>query len=142
MSRHKTTILLLTLIACAGIGYYAWQQQRLAKGALEQLQRQEDIDFHILSRPIIAINSQRHHVLLIYADRTDSIFNNRIRQIRFIESKITSNDPFRLRRPDSLQIILSNDEQINVRDLPDTAENTMTRLQAYLPSVTMVIQRQ
>ncbi len=142
MSRYKTNILLLALTACAGIGYYAWQQQRLAKGALGQLQRQKNIDFHILSRPIIAIDNQRHHMLLIYAGKIDSIFNNRIRQIRFIKSKITSNDPFRLRRPDSLQIILSNDEQINVRDLPDSAENTMIQLQPYLPSVAMVIQRQ
>lgn len=142
MTGRRKVILLLAIVACGGVGYYAWQQQRLAKGALARLQEQEHIDFYVLSRPILAIDSHSRSVFLLYANETRRLYFSDIFKIRFIESKIVRNDPNRLRSPDSLQLLLQGGHQLRVGDLPESAEKTMSDLQAIMPAIPMLIRRQ
>lgn len=134
--RPMKSILLIALLACVGIGYYAWRQQQNAFSELKQLTSTGvDVTFHLVSRPLLAVDSGKQTLHLLSGN---GVHNQQviplasIKEITFIEAPIhnpkDNSDPI---GPDSLVITTNSGQQIRVGDLQLTASTARQLFEKY-----------
>lgn len=116
------SIIVIILVICAGIGFYAWQQQKKAQNELKQLQDSGvDITFSLQSRPLLAVDSGRGILHLLFGNgvhNAKAIPLVQIKSIRFIEAPIfNQKENSDTQRPDSLIITTTTGKTYRVGDL-------------------------
>lgn len=119
-------ILVIAILACVGIGYYAWRQQQNAFDELEQLQQTGvDVTFHLRSRPLLAVDSGKQTLYLLSGNGVHNVQIlplSDITAITFIEAPIhNEKEHSEPNAPDSLEITTSSGQRFRVGDLNRTA---------------------
>lgn len=122
------------VVVCAGIGYYAWQQQNQTLQRLEELKNQGTVvDYQLLSRPLFAVDKSKKQLLLVYSDNTRFIPFADVAKIRFVETpKVSQKEDNEPIAPDKVEITLFNGEKVTVFDLREQAEEAYKAFQQQL----------
>ncbi len=137
---NTKNIVLLIILVCCGIGYYAWQQQKASLNGLELAKKQgAKIDFFLRSRPLFAVDSTHKNILLIYSDKTVSVKFSEIKTIRFTETPYKNNYNTEPRGPDTIIITLTDGRTYQVGDLRETAREASQQFRSFAPAVETVI---
>ncbi len=137
---NTKNIVLLIILICCGIGYYAWQQQKASLNGLELAKKQgAKIDFFLRSRPLFAVDSTHKSILLVYSDKTLSVKFSEIKTIRFIETPYKNNYDTEPKGPDTIMITLNDGNQYRVGDLRNTAREAITQFQSFAPEIESIL---
>ncbi len=132
--------MLLIVLICFGIGYYAWQQQKIALKNLElEKKRGAKIDFFLRSRPLFAVDSTHKNVLLVYSDETLLVKFSDIKTIRFTETPYKNNYDTDPKGPDTILITLSNGTQYRIGDLKNTAREAIIQFRTFVPEIESIL---
>ncbi len=137
---NTKNIVLLIILVCCGIGYYAWQQQKASLNGLELAKKQgAKIDFFLRSRPLFAVDSTHKNILLIYSDKTISVKFSEIKTIRFTETPYKNNYDTEPRGPDTITITQNDGHRYRVGDLRNTAREAITQFRSFVPEIESVL---
>lgn len=113
---------LIFIAVCAGVGFYAWRSQQHALTGLDTLKNNGvSVDFSLISRPILAVDSQQSRLYLIdgkNAQQPIRIDFQSIQRIVFKETPTTNKQSSITRGPDTLSIELNDGSRYRVADLP------------------------
>ncbi len=132
--------MLLIILVCCSIGYYAWQQQKASLNGLELAKKQgAKIDFFLRSRPLFAVDSTHKNIFLIYSDKTVSVKFSEIKTIRFTETPYKNNYDTEPRGSDTVIVTLNNGHRYRVGDLRNTAREAITQFRSFVPEVESVL---
>lgn len=134
-------IYLIIFFAFIVIAYIGWKQQNQSLKRLKSLKSAGvNIDSFIYSRPLLAVNGETKKVILIHPNHTTDLRFREIDNIRFIETRYSSQESGNPMGPDKIRITLKNRETIEIRDLQKTAKETLDQLQPFLNGIRLDFQ--